>query len=237
MKCIVSLIWINMTQHALVCLFVWVNHYSWSRQEYWLSRLTLTTSSSVDWHCTASDTSVTVPSVPTVTTFTGTATVFPFSTAVFRISVSCDTHKTCLTDYIHQSLIGSVLPFFIYALIHSVCIFLISSVIHSLTVLLIPSLCSLSFPYNCSFIGLVIPIFISFFFILISLIHCWFVCSSLPFINRSSFHSSLLLSFFPFITVFLSRFGTFLRSELKFSKLLVQSSHHCATCAHQKSSF
>ena len=28
------------------------------------------------------------------------------------------------------------------------------------------------------------------------------------------------------ITVFLSRFGTFLRSELKFSKLPVQSSHH-----------
>ncbi len=157
----------------------------------------------MDWHCTASDTSVTVPSVPTVTTFTGTATVFPFSTAVFRISVSCDTHKTCLTDYIHQSLIGSVLPFFIYALIHSVCFFFISSVIHSLTVLLIPSLCSLSFPYyNCSFIGLVIPIFISFFFILTSLIHCWFVCSSLPFINHSFFHSSLLLSFFPFINLF-----------------------------------
>uniref|UniRef100_A0A3P8SPH2 Uncharacterized protein n=1 Tax=Amphiprion percula TaxID=161767 RepID=A0A3P8SPH2_AMPPE len=32
-------------------------------------------------------------------------------------------------------------------------------------------------------------------------------------------------------------FGTFLRSQLKFSKLLVQSSHHCVTCAHQKSSF
>ena len=38
------------------------------------------------------------------------------------------------------------------------------------------------------------------------------------------------------ITVFLSRFGTFLRSELKFSKLLF-SSHHSVTCAHQKSSF
>jgi len=39
------------------------------------------------------------------------------------------------------------------------------------------------------------------------------------------------------VTVFLSCFGTFLRSELKFSKLSVQSSHHCVTCAHQKSSF
>ena len=43
-------------------------------------------------------------------------------------------------------------------------------------------------------------------------------------------------SHIPF-TVFLSRFGTFLRSELKFSKLCVQSSHHCVTCAYQKSSF
>lgn len=34
--------------------------------------------------------------------------------------------------------------------------------------------------------------------------------------------------------VFLSRFGTFLKSELKFSKLPVQSSHDCVTCAHQK---
>jgi len=33
-----------------------------------------------------------------------------------------------------------------------------------------------------------------------------------------------------------SRFGPFLRSELKFSKLSVQSSHHCVICAHQKSS-
>ena len=40
-----------------------------------------------------------------------------------------------------------------------------------------------------------------------------------------------------YITVFLSRFGTFLRSELKFSKLPVQSSHHCVNGAHQKSSF
>jgi len=39
------------------------------------------------------------------------------------------------------------------------------------------------------------------------------------------------------ITVFLSRFGTFLRSELKFSKLLVQPPHHLVTCAHHKSSF
>ena len=34
-----------------------------------------------------------------------------------------------------------------------------------------------------------------------------------------------------------SRFGTFLRSQLKFSKLLVQSSRHCVTCAHQKKRF
>ena len=33
---------------------------------------------------------------------------------------------------------------------------------------------------------------------------------------------------------FLSRFGTFLRSELKFSKRPVQSSHHCVTCVHIK---
>ena len=39
------------------------------------------------------------------------------------------------------------------------------------------------------------------------------------------------------ITVFLSRFGTFLRSKLKLSKQPVQSSHHCVICAHQKSSF
>ena len=38
-------------------------------------------------------------------------------------------------------------------------------------------------------------------------------------------------------TVFLSRFGSFLRSELKFSKLPVQSSHQCVTCAHEKNSF
>ncbi len=34
------------------------------------------------------------------------------------------------------------------------------------------------------------------------------------------------------ITVFLSRFGAFLRSEMKFSKRLVQSPHHLVTCAH-----
>ena len=39
------------------------------------------------------------------------------------------------------------------------------------------------------------------------------------------------------ITVFLSRFGSFLRSESKFSKLPVQSSHQCVTCAHEKNSF
>lgn len=50
--------------------------------------LTLTTSSSVERHVTASETSVTEASVPTVTTFTGTATVFPVNTAVFRISES-----------------------------------------------------------------------------------------------------------------------------------------------------
>lgn len=52
------------------------------------SLLTLTTSSSVERHSTDSVTSVTDPSVPTVTTFTGTATVLPLSTAVFNISVS-----------------------------------------------------------------------------------------------------------------------------------------------------
>lgn len=57
-----------------------------------LFSLTLTTSSSVDRHCTASETSVMVPSTATVTTFTGTATVLPFSTAVFMISVSCGKH-------------------------------------------------------------------------------------------------------------------------------------------------
>jgi hypothetical protein len=39
------------------------------------------------------------------------------------------------------------------------------------------------------------------------------------------------------LTVFLTRFGTFLRSELKFPKLPVQSPHHCVTCAHQKKHF
>ncbi len=39
------------------------------------------------------------------------------------------------------------------------------------------------------------------------------------------------------ITVFLSGFGAFLRSEMKFSKLLVQPPHHLVTCAHHKSSF
>ncbi len=36
------------------------------------------------------------------------------------------------------------------------------------------------------------------------------------------------------ITVFLSHFGAFLRSEMKFSK---QPPHHLVTCAHHKSSF
>jgi len=44
-------------------------------------------------------------------------------------------------------------------------------------------------------------------------------------------HCGFLLQFF------LSRFGTFIRSEQKFSKLPVQSSHHCVTWVHQKSSF
>ncbi len=35
-------------------------------------------------------------------------------------------------------------------------------------------------------------------------------------------------------SVLLSHFGTFLRSELKFSKLLVQPLHYVVTCAHQK---
>ncbi len=39
------------------------------------------------------------------------------------------------------------------------------------------------------------------------------------------------------VTVFLSRFGAFLRSEIKFSKLLVQPPHHLVTCAHHKISF
>ncbi len=38
-------------------------------------------------------------------------------------------------------------------------------------------------------------------------------------------------------TVFLSGFGAFLRTEIKFSKLLVQPPHHLVTCAHHKSSF
>lgn len=50
--------------------------------------LTLTTSSSVERHLTASETSITEASIPTVTTFTGTATVLPVSTAVFKISES-----------------------------------------------------------------------------------------------------------------------------------------------------
>ncbi len=36
---------------------------------------------------------------------------------------------------------------------------------------------------------------------------------------------------------FLSRFGPFLRSEMKFSKLLVQPPHNLITCAHHKSNF
>ncbi len=39
------------------------------------------------------------------------------------------------------------------------------------------------------------------------------------------------------VTVFLSLFGAFLRTEIKFSKLLVQPPHHLVTCAHHKSSF
>ena len=50
--------------------------------------LTLTTSSSVERHLMASETSVTEASIPIVTTFTGTATVLPVSTAVFKISES-----------------------------------------------------------------------------------------------------------------------------------------------------
>ncbi len=38
-------------------------------------------------------------------------------------------------------------------------------------------------------------------------------------------------------TVFLSRFGAFLRSEIKFSKLLVQPLHHIVTCARHNRSF
>lgn len=49
--------------------------------------LALTTSSSDDAHCTACR-SVTAPSSPTATTFTGTATGFPVRMAVFRISAS-----------------------------------------------------------------------------------------------------------------------------------------------------
>jgi len=37
------------------------------------------------------------------------------------------------------------------------------------------------------------------------------------------------------VTFFLSCYSTFLRSELKFLKLPVQTSHYCVTCAHQKS--
>lgn len=55
--------------------------------------LTLTTSSSVEAHLTASETSITEASMPTVTTFTGTATVFPVRTAVFKISESCRQKK------------------------------------------------------------------------------------------------------------------------------------------------
>ncbi len=36
------------------------------------------------------------------------------------------------------------------------------------------------------------------------------------------------------LTVFLSGFGAFLRSEMKFSKLLVQPQNHRVTCAHHK---
>ena len=50
--------------------------------------LTLITCSSVDLHSTDSVTSETAPSVPTVTTFTGTATVRPVRMAVLRISES-----------------------------------------------------------------------------------------------------------------------------------------------------
>ncbi len=36
------------------------------------------------------------------------------------------------------------------------------------------------------------------------------------------------------LTVFLSGFDAILRSEMKFSKLLVQAPHHLVTCAHHK---
>ncbi len=40
-----------------------------------------------------------------------------------------------------------------------------------------------------------------------------------------------------FYTVFLSRFDAFLKSEMTFSKLLVQPPHHLVICAHHKSGF
>ncbi len=38
-------------------------------------------------------------------------------------------------------------------------------------------------------------------------------------------------------TFFLSRFGAFLSSEMKFLQLLVQTSHHLVTCAHHKNRY
>lgn len=64
--------------------------------------LTLTTSSSVERHLTASETSVTEASIPMVTTFTGTATVFPVRTAVFKISESYRERKGVREGWAHQ---------------------------------------------------------------------------------------------------------------------------------------
>lgn len=122
------------------CSFEWIIIIKGSK-----NTLTLTTSSSVDWHCTASDTSVTVPSVPTVTTFTGTATVFPFSTAVFRISVSCENthikHPYFIPSITQWS--GSGFPSFIYLYYFWLVSFFIGSSLHLFVNFYIPTF----FPY------------------------------------------------------------------------------------------
>lgn len=66
------------------------------------------TSSSDDWQATDVSGSVTVPSASTETTLTGTATVFPVRTAVFRISASWKTKHTTVMSLRGRRLPGSL---------------------------------------------------------------------------------------------------------------------------------
>ncbi len=78
---------------------------------------------------------------------------------------------------------------------------------------------------------------IFFYFILFAFNLLW---TNEPILKQSWLHahSTCLVTYLKVIfTVFLSGFSAFLRSEMKFSKLLVQPPHHLVTCAHHKSSF